>query len=149
MIQRCVGVHGAGRILLATSDARLSEVSLAMISSPAGNDAEPFGFAARDFLRRLLVGNDVSVHIIYRTAVLLVLGDDEDSLEGNVALQLIRAGYATFVHPPSKKISELEATMSEHFAEAESTARRKGLGIHNQFLRPGDHIRTSASFPTG
>ena len=149
MIQRCVGVHGAGRILLATNDARLSEVSLAMISSPAGNDAEPFGFAARDFLRRLLVGNDVSVHIIYRTAVLLVLGDDEDSLEGNVALQLIRAGYATFVHPPSKKISELEATMSEHFAEAESTARRKGLGIHNQFLRPADHIRTSASFPTG
>ena len=142
---RVVEVHSGDT--LTVEDAKTGEatrVSLASIRVPFGGTRdgakkpEPFSFEARDTLRQLTIGKQVSVSVDYARR-----GRDKNGVErsdGNVrlsatvllgktnaALELVKRGFASVVR---HRGDEPRSAAYDDLLEAEITAEKARTGIH-------------------
>lgn len=120
-------------------------ITLGGISAPRigrgkqGKD-EPFAFASREFLRKLLLGKSVSFEITYRHEK---SGREygQVTFEGeNISHLLLKKGWATALVGNAKKDGTLHPEKQE-LADLQKIAEEAELGIHNKKVKAKDQVR--------
>lgn len=178
----CIGVYGIDRITLerkhdqhsssnSSSGPNIFDVTLAGIELPGGSgagagaalhpvassSAAPFYVIARDWLRRQLIGIEITfAPVIHRVGHIYVGAAvdpmDVDADEMMVNGQLVRQGFAvarTFPAPSSGTVVNPKSAGERRkawFKNLEDQAREKGAGYHG-VGRLSDTVRVVKPFP--
>jgi endonuclease YncB( thermonuclease family) len=168
----CVGVYGIDRITLErmydashnnaspSGAPSVFDVTLAGIELPGGSQvsaAAPFYVAARDWLRRQLIGTEVTfAPVTHRVghiyAAPSVDASDPAADDMMVNGQLVRQGFAvarSFPTPPNGVVANPKSAGERRkawFRSLEEQAREKGVGYHG-IGRLSDAVRVVKPFP--
>jgi len=115
----------------------LTGVNAPKFAKGKAQEDEPFAWESREYLRKLLIGQQVAFSIQHTDEK---SGRDYGTITWNgqnVTHLLLRAGWVSVKTPKDGKTNPEREELLSHQKEAEA----KGLGVHNKKTQPKDHIR--------
>lgn len=142
-----VEVHSGDSVTLIQEDSTIErKVFFASVKAPGfGNqstDSEPWGFEAREFVRKVTVGKKVKVNMEFKREIEVKNGPNAGqkktmefatlflkSNDQNVSEQLILKGFA---RTNVSKFAEENSKFAEALMKAEKVATDKKIGIHSK-----------------